>query len=117
MPSGFCSLILTVSLTTYSCTAAADGLTGLCVDNEEVGCMERLLPFDDFSLALCEETCTLNNPVQVRGLRATLYDFDCVSDNPVERNQRVMIMIQNYYGQGDKMIFIDKHEVRDIVRC
>lgn len=60
---------------------AQDSFDGLCLDVGSGGCTERFLPFGDRSLGLCEENCTFETPVRVRGMSATLYDVTCRGDH------------------------------------
>ena len=53
-----------------------NNLTGMCLDNRKVGCQSRYLPFKVLTIDFCEETCTLTNPVDIREINETLYDFD-----------------------------------------
>jgi hypothetical protein len=111
--------ILAAALFSYSSIANAEGYKGLCVDNVEAGCNERLLRFhaDGYTLSLCEENCTLVNPVNVRDLDAILYDFECKGDYGDIPNQRVMVLTQTDYDGRVETLFIDKFETRKIVRC
>jgi len=73
-------------------------LSGMCLDNLEVGCQGRYLPFRGLKIDFCEETCSLTNPVDLKEINATTYDFECVADYttpsfalppPSERNPNI----------------------------
>ncbi len=95
----------------------AAGLEGFCIDLGEEGCTDRYLPFESMSVSFCEETCTLSNPVSIRGLDATLYDYKCVSDSPVDFGDRVIIIKQIISETESKMSFIDGTSILPITKC
>ena len=97
--------------------ASAENLTGYCLDNGEAGCQDRLIPFNGNSIDFCEETCTLTNPTSVRGLNATLYDFDCRADGDSMLAGRVMILRQKTMGGKRTISLITRDETQPIIRC
>lgn len=96
--------------------AHAQDLTGLCIDNIEGGCMGRYLNFYGNAVDFCESTCELTNPVAVRGLEATLYDFVCRSDNG-DYEERVLLMFQTGFDGSRNLSMIDAEQTRSIVPC
>ena len=96
---------------------SAQDLTGYCLDNREGGCQGRYLPFRGNTIDFCEETCTLTNPTQVRGLNAILYDFACLSDYPSSKAGRVMILQQTDHAGKTLTSLISKSDTKRIVRC
>jgi hypothetical protein len=97
--------------------AAAQNLTGLCLDLREEGCMPRHLPFDGNTIDFCEETCRLTGPVPVRGMDATLYDLQCRGDYGAIPDKRVMILRQQDYALGPQSSWVDPNSTYPIVRC
>ena len=98
--------------------ASAQPLQGMCLDMREAGCMPRFLPFEGGSISFCEATCSLNNPVNVRGINAALYDLSCRADydTPLD-GSRVMILSQtDWYGRT-AISWIDERTMYDIVPC
>ena len=108
-------LILVFSII-FPTFAYGQNFNGLCIDNVEVGCMDRYLPFDVRSVNFCEATCTLTNPINVRDLTATLFDFECLSDNGNTKS-RVMVLDQIDYDGKILTLMIDKNQTRQIVQC
>ncbi|MCC6002643.1 MAG: hypothetical protein JJU19_17555 [Pararhodobacter sp.] len=113
------ALALTVGLLALPGAASAQphDLSGLCLDAGQAGCMPRYLPFDGLSIDFCEETCTLGNPVTVRGLAARLYDMTCLADYPDPPGGRVLILRQSGPDGRARLWFIDQAESREIVPC
>ena len=70
------AVIFSASL--FSGAASAQDLRGWCYPVNE--CMGEQIPVGSGSYNTCEETCTLTNPVPVRGMEATLYDEVCQGD-------------------------------------
>lgn len=116
MMRGVCLGFL-MALTLGSTAASAQNLTGYCVDNGEEGCQSRYIPFRGKSIDFCEETCTLTNPVVVRGLEATLYDFDCKSDMQSDYNGRVLLIRQKDYQGKLTITLLTKSQMLPIVQC
>ena len=92
-------------------------LTGMCLDNLDDGCMPRYLPFQGLSVDFCEETCQLENPVDLRDLDGRLYDMTCLADYPDPPGGRVLILSQTDHQGRSRLWFIDRHETREIVPC
>jgi hypothetical protein len=78
--------------------------------------MDRYLPFVGSSIGFCEESCELTNPVDVRGLDATLYDFVCRADYG-DFTRRVMLLTQRDFEDRVTTSFIDENGTRRIVPC
>ena len=117
MRHSFAGSLFIASNLIYSSPVFASDYTGFCVDNVEDGCSDRFLPFEGLTLPLCEENCTLTNPVEVRGFPATLYEFKCKGDGESQPDERVMILTQTGYDENVTILFVDKRETRKIVRC
>jgi hypothetical protein len=92
-------------------------LSGYCIDFLGPGCTDRYVPFRGLTIDFCEETCTLTNPVNVRGLEATLYDMECAADYDSPMPGRVMVLSQTRWDGRQQMSFIDRHGTQPIVRC
>ena len=111
------ALILGVIISSsLSASSQAQDLTGLCIDNVEAGCMSRYLNFYGNAVDFCEATCELTNPVAVRGLDATLYDFVCGGDHN-QPTVRVMLIKQTDFNGRTTMSIVDATETRSIVPC
>ena len=96
----------------------AQDMTGLCLDLGEEGCTDRFLPFDKMSISFCESSCTLRNPVPVQGIDATLYNMECVSDNPQSSGGRAIILRQiDRSSSSIKTYMIDSDAITPIVIC
>ena len=81
-----------------------NNLTGMCLDNHKAGCQSRYLPFKGLMIDFCEETCTLTNPVDIRGINEILYDFECTSDYaPPFLSQVLLTLRKNHSGSSDLM--------------
>ena len=107
------ALFLSLSIT----PALASELNGYCYDLGEDGCTSRYLPFENMAVDFCEETCVLTNPVSIRGLDGTLYDFKCASDSPIDSGGRVLVIQQKQSdGQVTKFI-ISNDGITPLVRC
>lgn len=74
------------------------------------------MPWQGASIALCEESCTLTNPVTVRGMDATLYDFACVADYDTPMAGRVMLLRQDG-GDGARLSLVTRRETIPVVPC
>ncbi|WGW05519.1 hypothetical protein [Tropicibacter oceani] len=94
---------------------------GLCLDNVEAGCNDRFIPFGGHSIGICEATCTLENPVNLRAMEGTLYDVTCQGDGPEYGNEigsdRVLVLKQSGYEDGPRLSLIGTNYTRAIVPC
>jgi hypothetical protein len=111
------SLVTLAIVTGASVRAQIPTLSGLCLDLRVAGCTERFLPFDGLTIDLCEETCTLTNPVTVRALEGTLYDRVCLSDSPTDMEGRVLLLRQTDRAGQSRLLLIDHREILAIVPC
>ena len=111
------ALGLALGLTVSTGTVAANTLTGYCVDTLEGGCMDRFLPFRGMTIDYCEETCTLRNPVAIRGLEATLYDRDCLADFDTPKQGGVLVMTQRDWSGRVSRQIMDATSSYAIVPC
>ena len=96
--------------------SAAEDFSGLCLDNVEDGCQERFLPFNGDSIDFCEVTCQLTNPILIRDLDATLYDFVCRGDMGGGSGRVILLRQKDWEGKTTTS-FIDGQETRTIVPC
>lgn len=103
-------------VTPYS--VSAQSLSGYCLDTVRAGCMPRFIPFHDMSIDFCEETCSLTNPVGVRGLNAVLYDLTCHADyeSPLD-GVRVMILRQIDRDGFTNISWIEENGTSEVVPC
>ncbi len=109
--------LILVSFLPVSASHAQD-MTGLCLDLGEEGCTDRFLPFEQMTINFCESTCTLSNPMPVQGLDATLYNMDCVSDNPQPSGGRAIVLRQvDRSTSSIKTYMIDANDITPIVVC
>ena len=109
--------VASLALPLTDARAQPRSLSGYCLDMREVGCMPRFLPFEGMSINFCEESCTLNNPVNVRDLEATLYDMECSADYDSPMPGRVMLLSQTRWDGRQQLSFIDRRETLAIVPC
>lgn len=115
LPRGL-ALAIAITASAGFTPAWAQGLTGLCVDNGSAGCQDRFIPFHGLSIDFCEETCTLTNPVDVRGLNGTLFDMSCSADYPSDYEGRTMLLQQSDVGRT-RLLMINNSQILEIVRC
>lgn len=117
--STFPAACLAVAMSVQSGAALSEPgtLTGYCIDLREAGCTDRFLPFYGMSVDYCEETCTLRNPVPIRGLEATLYDRECVADYDTPMEGRVLLLSQHDWAGNLRRQIIDEVETFAIVPC
>ena len=83
-----------------------DDLSGMCLDNLEAGCQGRYLPFRGLKIDFCEETCSLINPINIEGINATAFDFECLSDNKRPLASRVLLILSNNQSENPDLMFI-----------
>ena len=83
-----------------------DDLSGMCLDNLEAGCQGRYLPFRGLKIDFCEETCSLINPINIEGINATAFDFECLSDNTRPLASRVLLILNNNQSKKPDLVFI-----------
>ena len=83
-----------------------DDLSGMCLDNLEDGCQGRYLPFRGLKIDFCEETCSLINPINIEGINATAFDFECLSDNTRPLASRVLLILSNNQSENSDLMFI-----------
>ena len=83
-----------------------DDLSGMCLDNLEDGCQGRYLPFRGLKIDFCEETCSLINPINIEGINATAFDFDCLSDNTRPLASRGLLNFINNQSENPDLMFI-----------
>ena len=88
----------------WPCAAAAgpfDGLYrpnydwALAWDCESVGRDGGALEVADETLTAVENSCTLSDPVEIRGMAAVLYDASCVGDGGASEG-RIMLMAHEF---------------------
>lgn len=106
-----------MSVQSGAALSEAGTLTGYCIDLQEAGCSDRFLPFYGMTVDSCEETCTLRNPVPIRGLEATLYDRECVADYDTPMEGRVLILSQRDWTGNLRRQIIDDATSYAIVAC
>ena len=93
-------------------------LDGYCLDlGYDHGCTGRFLPFEGMAVRFCESTCTLTNPVAVRGMDAVLYDTACLATYPNPPSWRVMIYRQMTSDTEATLWWVDANSSRPINRC
>ena len=95
----------------------AQNLTGYCLDNGSKGCQDRYIPFSRNAIDFCEESCEFTNPVAVRGMEATLYDYKCRSDHAGTTSSRALIVIQSGGDNETRTSMVTRDGTRPIVRC
>ena len=83
-----------------------DDLSGLCLDNLEAGCQGRYLPFRGLTIDFCEETCSLINPINIEGINATAFDFECLSDNTRPLASRVLLILSKNQSENPDLVFV-----------
>jgi len=108
----FATMLLSLTVTnvrageTLDFSLLRNNLTGMYLDNHKAGCQSRYLPFKGLTIDFCEETCTLTNPVDTRGINEILYDFECISDYaPPSLSQVLLTLRKNHSGSSD-LIFV-----------
>ena len=111
-------LFLALVISNTALHASAQSLDGLCLDTVEEGCMPRFLPFYGNSVDFCEETCSLEKPVNVRGLDGVLYDLSCRADydTPLD-GLRIMLLTQMNWEGRRSMYWISANGTIKIVAC
>ena len=83
-----------------------DDLSGMCLDNLEAGCQGRYLPFRGLTIDFCEETCSLINPINIEGINATAFDFECLSDNITPLASRVLLILSKNQSENPDLVFV-----------
>ena len=91
-----------------------NNLSGMCLDNLEAGCQGRHLPFRGLTIDFCEETCSLTNPVDINGINATSYDFECVADYTTPFLSRVLLISSNNQSGNAELMFVRSYFLRTI---
>jgi hypothetical protein len=92
----------------------AQNFDGWCFP--ENACMGSTIPIENNAYESCESTCTLANPVKVRGLEATLFDVVCKGDWGSSRERMFLSKITNVHGKT-KVVVISQTEATELQRC
>ena len=94
---------------------ASQDLSGWCYPVNE--CMGEQIPLGSGSYNTCEETCTLTNPVPVRGMEATLYDEVCQGDWMENGSMINRIMFIKQSSDQTRMFAIREGWIEQLERC
>lgn len=79
-------------------------------------CMGEPTPIRGNSFDTCEESCTMRDPVPVRGLDANLYDVKCEGDS--SRSEYRMLLGEYTDWDGDRKAYIvTPHGTEQLERC
>jgi hypothetical protein len=105
------TLAPTLSLT-LSGSAHANNFIGWCFVGDCVG----QAPITKDGFFTCEENCSMNNPISVRGLNATLYDVVCTGDSN-SYQQRMLFMKYKDDQGNEKAMTLSPTGVNELQRC
>jgi hypothetical protein len=95
--------------------ASAQELRGWCFAADE--CMGVQIPIGSGTYNTCEETCTLTNPVSVRGMEATLYDEVCQGDWMAHGSITNRVMFISQVSDQIRMFAVREHWITELERC
>lgn len=91
------AFLMSLTLGLTGCLAAqAQGLDGLCFQGS--GCTGPV-PITGNSFFTCEANCVMENPVQVRGLDATLFDVTCRGDSGTSYDRLMILRTRTETGR------------------
>jgi len=107
----FISTLLSLAVT----PAAAQDLRGWCFPANE--CMGVQIPIGSGTYDTCEETCSLSNPVAVRGMDATLYDEVCRGDWMQGGTITNRIMFIKQTSDRTRMFQVRESWIGELERC
>jgi len=63
----------------------------------------------------CERTCVMENPVEVRGLRASLYDVTCRGDIRLIYERMMFLWVGE--GHETQLVAITDDRIETLTRC
>jgi len=107
-------LSLAILVLTYSsAVAVAEDLTGWCFPAD--GCSgEEAIRNNSFST--CEESCSLENPVRIKGMKAKFYDQQCHSDGNGSTKTKIIIA-PSQAQDGLELYYVTDGAVIKLKRC
>lgn len=79
-------------------------------------CMDDVSPIKDNSFETCEATCTMRDPIPVRGLDANIYDVTCESDGP-SKKYRMMLGEYTDWNGNKKAYIVTPEGTKQLDRC
>jgi len=96
--------------------AFAQDYTGWCFKVEPGGCLEEDIRIEGRRYYTCESTCTLTNPVPVRGLDAVLFDVVCNGDWGSRIDREIFLKYRDGFDR-EKLMNIGRSGAEELVRC
>ena len=78
--------------------------------------MGEMKPIAAYEYSECESTCRLYEPVEIRGMNATLFDRVCEGDWG-NRRERVMFTLVGEESNDQHMLLITNVGIEELRKC
>lgn len=110
-------LALSIALMTVTQVRAGE-FDGWCFPADTDVCVGEQRPLAGNRFITCESTCFMENPINVRDLDAILYDVRCISDHPLFRGtRRMLVMRYETFGGETRALALDARGPTELERC
>lgn len=107
-----------VAVTSFAAVGVqAQELNGWCFPVDD--CTGTQTPIENGSYGTCEGSCTLSDPVRIRGMDGTLFDQTCFADwmENGSQTQRVLVLKQELFSGDNKFLFVTSNETFELEQC